>query len=67
MKFRLELIVHEAPYGRKFLNHWESGTSCEIIGDKLLKSNFDEDGNELLETEITFLEFVSLVENSNDD
>ncbi len=54
--------------GRKFLNYWDwahgRDVCCEIVGDKLMKSNYDDDGNELPPTEITFQEFLTMVEHS---
>jgi hypothetical protein len=67
MKIGLELIIHEEPDGRKFLNFWDNNGGddicCQIIDGKLFKSEYDKNVNELPKKEITFIEFIKLVEN----
>lgn len=51
--------------GRRFLDFWNyKGISvvAEIRDGRLFLDNSDENGNELPETEITFLEFFELVQ-----
>jgi len=66
MKIGLELVIHEEPDGRKFLNYWDwkhgNDICCQIIDGELLKSEYDEEGNELPKKEISFADFVKLVE-----
>jgi len=68
MKIKLELVVHEEPDGRKFLNFWDfrqgNDVCCQIIDGKLFKSEYDEEGNSLPKKEITLTEFISSVEES---
>lgn len=65
-KHRIEF--HIVGDGRKFLNYWDyahgNDVVCEIRKGKLYKSNYDENANELPETEIDFNEFLRLVEES---
>ena len=62
MRVNLELNL---PDERTFLNfwNWHNGDDvvCQIIDGKLMLSQYDEDGNELLPKEITLIEFVELV------
>ena len=58
--------------GRLFLNYWGGTTGgedicCQVVDGKLLKSNFDEDGNDLPDTEIDFNDFLSLIEATSQD
>lgn len=66
MKIGLELVIHEEPDGRKFLNYWDwkhgNDVCCQIIDGELFKSEYDEESNELTKKEISFAEFVKLVE-----
>jgi hypothetical protein len=66
MKVDLELIIHEQPDGRKFLNRWDylkgNDICCEIIDGKLFKSEYDDEGNVLPKKEISFTEFIQLIE-----
>ncbi len=68
MKIELELLVHEEPDGRKFLNYWDfkhgNDICCQIIDGKLFKPEYDEVGSEILKKEISFTEFIKLVEDS---
>lgn len=54
--------------GRVFLNYWDwahgRDVCCQIIDGKLMKSNYDNEGNELPVTEISFSDFIKLVEES---
>jgi len=65
MKIDLELVIHEEPE-RKFLNYWDwkhgNDVCCQIIDGKLFKSEYDEEGNDLPEKEISFPDFIKLVE-----
>ena len=66
MKIGLELVIHKEPDGRKFLNYWDfrqgNDICCQIINGKLLKSEYDEEGNELPGKEVSFLDFIKMVE-----
>ncbi len=66
MKIGLELVIHEEPDGRKFLNYWDfkygKDICCQIVDGKLFKFEYDEEGNELPKKEILFIEFIELVE-----
>ena len=66
MKIGLELVIHEEPDGGKFLNYWDwkhgNDICCQIIDGELFKSEYDEEGNELPKKEISFADFVKLVE-----
>lgn len=48
-----------------YLNFWDSmhgdDVVCQVKGDKLLLSQYDDEGNELLSKEITFAQFVRMV------
>ena len=63
-KWNLELMMNED--GRTFLNYWDwkhgNDICCEIIDGKLFKLEYDEEGNELTQKEISFSDFVNLVE-----
>jgi hypothetical protein len=65
MKIDLEFIIHKES-GVKFLNYWDNkhgnDVCCQIIDGELFKSEYDEEGNELPKKEISFSEFVKLVE-----
>ena len=54
--------------GRLFLNYWDwmhgDDVVAEIVDGKIMLSQYDDDGNELPEKEITFSEFLALVETS---
>lgn len=54
--------------GRVFLNYWDwahgNDVCCQIVDGRLMKSNYDDEGNELPSTEISFSEFLQLVESS---
>lgn len=54
--------------GRKFLNYWAwangKDVCCEIKDGELFRTDFDDDGNELPQTKITFADFLGLVEKS---
>lgn len=62
----LQLVIHEEPNGRKFLNYWDykqgDDVCCQIIDGELFKLEYDEEGNELPKRKISFAEFVKLVE-----
>ena len=65
-KFQIELnLVGD---GREFLNYWDwahgHDVVCEIQDGRLFKSNYDENGDELPQTEISFVEFLGLVRQS---
>ena len=63
MKIQIELNLPGD--GRRFLNFWNhegSDVVAEIRDGRLFLSDFDEDGNELPEIEITFLEFLERVQ-----
>ncbi len=64
-KHRLEL--NYPGDGRLFLNYWDwahgNDVCCEVVDGRLMKPNYDGDG-ELPSTEITFNEFLALVEES---
>jgi hypothetical protein len=66
MKIGLELVIHEEPDGRKFLNYWDwkhgNDVCCQIIDGELFKSEYDEEGKELPKKQISFADFVKLVE-----
>jgi hypothetical protein len=65
MKVDLELIIQQ-PDGRKFLNRCDylkgNDICCEIIDGKLFKSEYDDEGNVLPKKEISFTEFIQLIE-----
>lgn len=65
MKKQLELIIHDEPDNRKFINYWDylhgEDVCCEIIDDELFKSEYDDNGNELPKRKITFGEFIKLI------
>lgn len=66
MRVEFELIVNENPDGRKFLNYWDylkgDDICCEIIDGKLFKSEYDDDGNILPKKEISFPDYIKLIE-----
>ncbi len=51
-----------------FINfwNWKDGNDvvCEIVDDKLMLRQYDEDANDLPPKEITFIEFCQLVKKS---
>ena len=63
MKAKLEYVAY--PTGNRFLNFWNSWTGddvvCEVVDGKLILNEYDEN-MVLKETEITFQEFLNLVE-----
>jgi hypothetical protein len=65
MKIQLELVINGYPDNRKFLNYWDfrfgDDVCCQIIGDKLFLLEYDDDDN-LKEKEISFPEFIKIVE-----
>lgn len=67
-KHKLELKINGERDGRKFLNYWDwahgRDVCCEIKDGKLWLSQLDEQGEELPDKEITFTEFLALVEDS---
>lgn len=69
MKIGLELVIHEMPDGRMFLNYWDykhgNDICCEIIAGELFQYGFDEDGNELPKTKISFAEFIESINQQN--
>jgi hypothetical protein len=62
MKIQLELNM---PDTRIFLNFWDSNRGndavCELRGEKLFLLEYDENGDELPEKEITISDFIHLV------
>ena len=66
MKIKLELVSHEEPDGRKFLNYWDymhgNDVCCQIIDGKLFDVERDSKGNELKYKEVTLAEFIARVE-----
>lgn len=66
MKIKLELVIHEKPDGRKFLNYWDwkhgKDICCQIVDGDLFKLEYDEDIEELPEKKISLAEFIKLVE-----
>jgi hypothetical protein len=69
MNAKLEYIHHESPTGRKFLNYWDPACGndicCQIIDGKLFKYEWDDEGNALPDRELSFIEFLNLVELAN--
>ncbi len=63
VKAEIELVINSN--GVKFLNYWNyingDDVTCEIVDDKLILTEFDENSIET-EREITFFEFVKMVE-----
>lgn len=56
---------------KTFLNFWNyyngDDVVCEVIGDKLMLSQYDDDGNELPPKEITIGEFCGMVKTRFDE
>ena len=67
-KYSIELKINGEGDGRKFLNYWDwahgRDVCCEIKDGKLWRSQWDENGDELPSKEITFTEYLALVEDS---
>ncbi len=67
-KHELELKINGEGDGRKFLNFWDwahgNDVCCQIKDEKLFLSKYDENGDDLPEKEITFAQFLELVEQS---
>lgn len=64
MKINIELNLPGD--GRTFLNYWNSFNGddvvCELIDGKLMLSQIDEESRELPAKEISFIEFLKMVE-----
>jgi hypothetical protein len=55
--------------GRKLVNYWDfrygNDVCCEVVDGKLLKSEYDQLGNEMPAKEISFQDFLNLIEERN--
>jgi hypothetical protein len=67
MNINIEYIFSDN--GTKFLNYWDSKNGndvcCEIIDNKLFLMQFDEKSNELPPKEISFFDFLKMIEKNN--
>jgi len=63
-----QLEINYPGDGRVFLNYWDwshgNDVCCQIVDGKLMKSVYDPTGNELPDLEISFSQFLALVEDS---
>jgi len=68
-KHKIEFVI--APNGVKFLNYWDwahgRDVCCQIIDNKLFLFDHDENGEVIIDKEISYQTFFELVKKSIDE